>query len=110
MESTLNFLDWIIIIILVFMIIAILIGKGEAAIRLFNGKNFNNDPNRPKYNEKKLEKGILGMCVSFLVVEMIYKFVTPLWAPAAFIALGLTVVTLIVTLWYVKKYAEEKKK
>ena len=109
MESTLNFLDWIIIIILAFMIISILIGKGEQAINLFNGKRYNNDPNRPKYNQKKLERVVLLMCISLLICELMLKFLSSVWQPAIYVSIALTVVTLVLTVVYLKKYAEEKK-
>jgi uncharacterized membrane-anchored protein len=105
-----GWLDWLIIGILVFVIVAILIGKGDEAMRLFNGKNWENDPSRPKYDKKKQEKAILIFCIIMLVCELAMKYLAPYWTPLIYILIGIIVLTLIGVMYYLRKYATIDKK
>ena len=89
--------------ILVVMIIGILIGKGQDVISFFNGRSWNENPNRPKYDPKKEEKGILIFCIIELGCILIFHFVAPLWMPAIFIAIGITIASIVWIIWYLRK-------
>ena len=101
----LDIFDYFIIGILAIMIIGILIGKGQDVIRLFNGRAYENNPNRPKRDPKKEERGILIFCFIELGIILLMHFVGPIWPPAFIIGIAGTVASIAWIIWYLKKIA-----
>jgi len=96
-------LDILIIGLLLFVIIGILIGRGDDIMNLIN-KN-HNGPNAPRYDKKKEQNCILFYCLLLLADEILMKIGGAYWPPAIIIGIVIAVGGGIVAIWYLKKYA-----
>ena len=97
-------LDILIIGLLLFVIIGILIGRGDDIMNLIN-KN-RNAPGAPKYDKKKEQTCILIYCLVLLADEFLMKFGGAYWPPAIIIGLIIAVGGGVGAIWYLKKYAQ----
>ena len=99
----LGWLDWIIIGFLVFIIFMILIGKGQQALSLMNGKRWSEKMNDPNYDPKKEERATLIFSIVLLAAVIADKFVTPYWSYMPFVTIGVAVLSVVGYLVYMRK-------
>ncbi len=88
--------------ILLVVIIGILIGKGQEVLTFFKGRSAY-DPNRPKYDPKKEEFGILIFCLVELAVLLLFRFIGPLWPAIYLVGIAVTILAIIFIVKYFKK-------
>lgn len=105
---SLDFLDYFITGILLFIIIGILIGKGDAVMKLLNGKQYNNDPNRPRYDKKKEQRAILAYCLLLLADQILIKIGSRYSSYLILVGIGIAIVGFIGVTYYLKHYAQIK--
>lgn len=100
-------LDILITGILLFVIIGILIGRGDDILKMFNG-NRAKDPGSARFDPKKEQKCILFYCILLLVDEVLMKLGAKYWLPLIYIAIAIAIAGGVACVYYLKKYAQIK--
>ena len=100
---TFGFLDIFVIGVLLFVIVGIMIGRGEDILRLFNSKK--DVPGAPKYDTHKEIKAVLVFCLFMLGCEVVMKLGDIYGRHLYIIAIVLIILDVIGVIYYLRKYA-----
>jgi Na+/proline symporter len=103
----LGFFDWIIMVILAVVIVMILIGKGQEALRFFNGSAWETRKKNPNFNPKREEKATLFFCIVLLVMTAAQHFLAQYWAPLSVISIIVAVAAVAGYMIYITKGQKE---
>lgn len=102
-NSFMTAIDVIIIALLVIGIFMMLMGKGDEFMNLFRGSKSGPSP----YDPEKEKKATFFLMIVLLICEMIYVFISKYWAASTLIALILAIISIIVYIIYLKKFAQK---
>ncbi|MCI1722144.1 MAG: hypothetical protein LKM35_06235 [Lachnospiraceae bacterium] len=98
----LGIFDWFIMAILVIVIFMILIGKGQEALRFFNGRGWDDKIKDKNYDPKREERATLIFSIVLLAAVAASHFLDKYWTFLPIVTIVIAIAAVIGYMLYIK--------